>query len=115
MAGNLTGRQGYPTPFFVTVLPAGNASPESVQVGATDENRVDNIVNFDARIEKEFSFSDFGMTLGVDCFNLLNESFVLQRRNRTFQADAGAPVTANYIDEILSPRIFRFGVRLNFK
>jgi Carboxypeptidase regulatory-like domain len=115
LAGNLTGRQGYPTPWFVAVLPDGNAAPENVQVGGTDSHRVDDIVDFDARIEKQLSFDAFGVTLGVDCFNLLNESYVLQRKNRLFDTASAAPVHAGFVDEILSPRIFRFGVRLSFR
>jgi hypothetical protein len=64
---------------------------------------------FDARIEKEFTFSDFGLTLGVDVFNALNESYVLQRQHRL-----GTRATNN-VTEILSPRIFRIGGRLSFR
>jgi hypothetical protein len=115
VAGNLTGRQGYPTPYFIAVLPAGNAAPENVQVGGTDQHRVDDIVDFDARIEKEITLSAFSLTLGVDCFNLFNRSYVLQSKNRVFQVGSGAPVQAGFVDEVLSPRIFRFGARLSFK
>jgi len=112
VAGNFTGRQGYPDPFYITVQsPGGNATPDNVQIGAADSNRLDNIFDFDARVEKEFTFQDFGMTLGVDCFNLLNEAYILQRRD---QLQAG-PSNAGQVTEILSPRIFRFGVRLSFK
>lgn len=108
VAGNFTGRQGYPDPFYITVQsPGGNATPDNVQVGSADSNRLDNIFDFDARIEKEFTFQDFGMTLGVDCFNLLNEAYVLQARD---QLQAGTS-NAGQVTEILSPRIFRFGVR----
>ena len=115
VAGNLTGRQGYPTPYFVAVLPAGNAALENVQVGGTDQHRVDDIVDFDARIEKEIAFNAFGLTLGVDCFNVFNRSYVLQRKNRVFSVTSAAPVSAGFVDEILSPRIFRLGARLSFK
>jgi len=63
----------------------------------------------DARVEKEFSFSDFGLTLGVDVFNLFNESYVLQRNNRLGQA------TSDNVREITSPRIYRLGARVSFR
>jgi hypothetical protein len=119
VAGNVTGRQGYPEPYYDR-LGAGNTNnPETggtvqVQFQPSDANRVDNIVDFDGRLEKEFTFQDFGLTLGVDCFNLLNESFVLQRVARarsTFNSTLGV----GFINETLSPRIFRFGARLSFK
>ena len=92
------------------------SSPESggteqVLFQPSDANRLYNIVDVDGRLEKEFTFQDFGLTLGVDCFNLFNSSFILQRDARvrpTF-------VNAGFINETLSPRIFRFGARLSFK
>jgi hypothetical protein len=122
VAGNLTGRQGYPDPFWVNV-PAGNASVpnpvlggETVMIGKAESNRLDNVIDFDARIEKELSFRSFGVTVGVDCFNLLNASSILQRQGQ-FNLSHGAivPGTATQVNEVLSPRVFRFGARLNFK
>ncbi len=121
VAGNLTGRQGYPDPYFINVG-AGNTSVpnpafggETVQIGAADSNRLDNIIDFDARVEKEFTFQDFGLTLGVDCFNVFNEAFVLQRQGQFTHSGAPTPSNAGFVNEVLSPRIFRFGARLSFK
>jgi hypothetical protein len=111
VAGNLTGRQGYPDPFYTRVR--GASISENVQVGAADANRLDSIVDFDARIEKEITFKDFGMTVGVDCFNVFNESFILQRRDQLFGTTS--PITGGQVFEVLSPRIFRFGVRFSFR
>jgi len=114
VAGNLTGRQGYPDPFFTRV--SGASIAENVQVGSSDANRLDNIIDFDARIEKEFAFQDFGLTLGVDCFNVFNEAFILQRRDRLFrQGTPAATANAGYVFEVLSPRVFRFGARISFR
>jgi hypothetical protein len=110
VAGNLTGREGYPVPYFRRLN--RNGIPVAANVQATtdpDEFRNDDINVFDARVEKEFTFSDFGLTLGVDVFNVLNENFVLQRRHQT-----NIPQTNN-VTEILSPRIFRLGARLSFR
>jgi hypothetical protein len=63
----------------------------------------------DARLEKEFPFSDFGLTLGVDVFNVLNEAYVLQRNHRLLQT------TSDHVREIVSPRVFRVGARLSFR
>ena len=79
-----------------------------MQLSPSDANRLDNIVDFDGRLEKEFTFQDFGLTLGVDCFNLFNEAFILQRVARargSFYSARGV----GFINETLSPRIFRFG------
>ncbi|HEX4621736.1 MAG TPA: hypothetical protein VH208_09235, partial [Myxococcaceae bacterium] len=121
VAGNLTGRQGYPDPYWISISPTHTSVPstatggEQVQIGAADSNRLDNIIDFDARIEKEFTFQNFGLTLGVDCFNLFNEAFVLQRQGRFTGSAAPVPLNAGFVNEVLSPRIFRFGARLSFK
>ena len=65
--------------------------------------------SLDLRVEKEFTFSDFGLTLGVDVFNALNESYVLQRQGLLGRNNSG------HVLEILSPRIFRLGARLSFR
>jgi Carboxypeptidase regulatory-like domain len=119
VAANVTGRQGYPEPYYDRVGSLNTNTPESsslvqIQFQPSDANRLDNIVDVDARLEKELTFQDFGLTLGVDCFNLFNESFVLQRVARarsTFNSSVGV----GFINETLSPRIFRFGARLSFK
>ncbi len=121
VAGNLTGRQGYPDPYYINLNPARlsvpnpNTGGEVVQIGAADSNRLDNIIDFDARIEKEFTFQDFGLTLGVDCFNVFNEAFVLQREGAFKNAAAPVVNNAGFVNEVLSPRVFRFGARLTFK
>ncbi|MEA2561826.1 MAG: hypothetical protein QOH06_3330 [Acidobacteriota bacterium] len=110
LAGNLTGREGYPVPYFRRLNRTGIPTAANVQVTEDpDEFRTDDINVFDARVEKEFTFSDFGLTLGVDVFNVLNENFVLQRRH---QVGIGA---TNNVTEVLSPRIFRVGARLSFR
>jgi hypothetical protein len=123
VAGNLTGRQGYPEPYYINITPniATTSAPnpftggEVIQIGSADSNRLDNIIDFDARVEKEFTFQSFGLTLGVDCFNLFNESFVLQRAGDFKHAAAPVPNQAGFVTEVLSPRVFRFGARLSFK
>jgi hypothetical protein len=109
LAGNLTGREGYPIPYFARVSRNNIPGSTSVQIAGADEFRNPDIHVLDGRVEKEFTFSDVGLTLGVDVFNLLNESYVLQRQHRLGIG------TTNNVTEILSPRIFRVGARLSFR
>ncbi|HEX3553362.1 MAG TPA: TonB-dependent receptor [Thermoanaerobaculia bacterium] len=111
---NLTGRQGYPTPFFHRVFLPTNQYPtapsDNLQVtSSSDSFRNPDVHVVDARVEKEFTFSDVGVTIGVDCFNLLNKSYVLQRTDRLARS------TSNNVTEILSPRVIRLGARLSFR
>jgi Carboxypeptidase regulatory-like domain len=112
VAANVTGRQGYPVPYYDQVIVnTTTTTTTQVQLSPSDANRLDNIVDVDGRLEKELTFQGFGLTLGVDCFNLFNEAFILQRVARV----RGSFVNAGFINETLSPRIFRFGARLSFK
>jgi hypothetical protein len=112
VALNLNGRQGYPIPYFVRVLTGPNQQFAAYTLQLTDspdEFRLDDIHMVDARVEKEFTFSDFGFTLGVDVFNVFNESYILQRNHRIGQT------TSDHVREISSPRVVRFGARLSFR
>ena len=62
----------------------------------------------DLRVEKEFKFDRVGLTLGVDVFNVLNESTVLQRNLRLGLNNS------DFVQEVVSPQIFRLGVKLSF-
>jgi hypothetical protein len=113
VAASLTGRQGYPILYYrrlgaTTRGEISGSAEQNIQLVKADQFRNDNIHTMDARIEKEFTFSDVGLTLGVDCFNLLNDGTVLQRNARL-----GG--TGDYAQEVLSPRIFRIGARLSFR
>src|SRR5262249_24517215 len=113
VAANLTGRQGYPIPYFRRQSPSlareNFAQHNILAADSPDEFRLDDIHIVDARVEKEFSFSDFGLTLGVDVFNVFNEAYVLQRNQRMAQS------TSNNVREIVSPRIVRLGARISFR
>ncbi len=113
VAANLTGRQGYPIPYFRRQSPSlareNFASHNVLAASDPDEFRLDDIHIVDARIEKELTFSNFGLTLGVDVFNLFNEAYVLQRQHRL---QIGS---SDNVNEITSPRIIRLGARLSFR
>jgi hypothetical protein len=110
VAGNITGRQGYP---IVYLRSSGNLfSQGTIQQPVTSESdafRLDNINQLDLRLEKDFVFGDFGMTLGIDCFNVMNRATVLQRAGR-LNANNG-----NFVTEIVSPRLFRLGAKISFR
>ena len=114
LAGNFTGHQGYALPYFVSIpysgsnYPGGGSLFASVLAGRPDAHRLPGLNVFDARVEKALAFADFGVTLGVDVFNLFNNSTITQR-----VSNLGQPNT-NFVNEILAPRVFRFGARVNF-
>ncbi|MEO6192574.1 MAG: TonB-dependent receptor [Thermoanaerobaculia bacterium] len=107
VAGSFTGRQGYITPPFLRK--SGPVGSRNIQLAGIEEFRNPNIYVIDARVEKEFHFNDFNLTLGVDGFNLANQSYVLQRERN---ANSGRFFESN---ERLSPRIFRLGATVRFR
>jgi hypothetical protein len=114
VAANLTGRQGYPLRYVQRVVRStisDNAGTGvDIPVDADpDAFRYPDIHVVDLRVEKEFTFSDFGLTLGADVFNVLNESYVLQRQGVL------ARNNSDFVTEILSPRVVRLGARLSFR
>ena len=75
-----------------------------------DTFRTDDIFTADLRIEKEFrTAGNTSMTLSLDGFNMLDESYVLQRLRNLSSG------SADNLQETLSPRVYRLGVRLNWR
>jgi hypothetical protein len=108
IAGSLNGRQGYISPPYLRS--SGGAGSRRVQLADIEDFRNDNIVTLDARIEKSFHVGDAELLLGVDGFNLLNKSYVLQRDRNVLDGDL-----ANQVEERLSPRVVRVGATLRFR
>jgi hypothetical protein len=114
LAANLTGRQGYPIRYVDRIVRetiSDNAgSGIDVPVDASpDAFRYPDIHVVNLRIEKEFSLNDVGLTLGIDVFNALNESYVLQRQGVLGRSSSGDVL------EVLSPRVFRLGARISLR
>jgi hypothetical protein len=125
VAANINGREGYPLPYNVQLDPGDVISTRNIlAVDDVEASRNDDIFIFNARIEKEFTFSDWGLTLSVDGFNLLNNSNVLQRETNITgtltdlsdgsQTSVGS-AAPDFVREIVSPRVFRIGARINFR
>lgn len=109
VSANLMAREGFPEPFFRTITASDGRSIDVQLVRDVDQFRSDDVYLVDLGIDREFRFRDLGVQLRLDGFNLLNEGTVLQR-----ERDAGTG-RVNYVDQIVGPRIFRFGVKLRFR
>jgi hypothetical protein len=106
----VSAREGFPQPYFRTVVTSDGESTDVQLVDDVDEFRTDDIYLFDLGVDRELRISnDFSMVLRLDGFNLLNESFVLQR-----ERDAGTS-RVDFVDQVVGPRIFRLGVKLRFR
>lgn len=110
VSGNVNGREGYPLPFFLDDVSRSNGGTVDVQVvNNIDDERVDDIITFDVRVDKDFQVGDLGITISADIFNLFNDGYVLQRE---FEVSSSR---TNFVDQIIGPRVARFGVRLAWK
>jgi len=114
VAANLNGRQGYPIRYGQRVFRSTIADTPGLGIvvpvtADADRFRYADVHTLDLRIEKDFRFSSFGLNVGADLFNALNESTVLQR-----QGVLGGS-KGDYVQEILSPRILRLGARVSFR
>ncbi|MGE0640751.1 MAG: carboxypeptidase regulatory-like domain-containing protein [Thermoanaerobaculia bacterium] len=111
VAASAYGREGYAIPYsFLGArpdLPSGEQ--DYLASSRPDARRNDDVHVLDLRLEKELQFGDLALTLGGDIFNALNNGVVLQRRAHL---DGGA---GGFVDEVLSPRIFRLGARISFR
>jgi hypothetical protein len=107
-ATNVSGRQGYP--YVLSHQTPLSGRTFEVQIFESDRFRHDDIFQLDTRVDKDFAIGGYGLTLGVDVFNLFNEQSVLQRAGRV---NGFFPVTQ--ITETVSPRTLRIGARLSFR
>ena len=105
---NLNGRQGYPIPFAYRVLTNEGFKFPAAQDSPT-EFRHPNVQDLDMNLSKDIRIWRGGFTLSVDVFNVLNKQTVLQRDVRRLNLSS-----SNHITELLSPRVFRLGARVNF-
>jgi hypothetical protein len=108
-AGNLFGRQGNPFPVFRQAS-LGLDGANRVLVSPTlDEFRFEDTWNLDLRLAKRVAVDHMNARVEFDLFNVFNNNVDLQR-----ERNAASP---NYyrLNQILSPRILRIGVRLTFR
>jgi hypothetical protein len=111
ISGTLSARDGFISPSYATDPTYYNWNYDLAKVWTekfgTTRDPAMYLVNL--RLEKRFAVGDFGnFYLSADCFNLFNSNVRLAR-NRDESAD-----DYNQTLCIMSPRIFRFGVRFEF-
>jgi hypothetical protein len=112
VAASLHGREGYPIRYTQRVFRSTVSSGRPTYIPVTADTgrfKYPDVHVLDLRVDKDFTFRDFGFTLGVDVFNALNEPYVLQR-----QLVLGRP-SSDHVFEVLSPRIVRLGVRFRLR
>jgi hypothetical protein len=107
-------RQGYVYPPFNQVYRWGYGwtniySNEIGEIGKFGDQRLPNFYELSLRAEKTFNVSEkLKFTFAADCFNVFNSATALERQADLTSARFGMT------QRILNPRVFRFGVRVEF-
>jgi hypothetical protein len=127
IAGDLFGRQGFAVPYRLTTTNVHTQDFISRTVLLAPSNtsfRSDDIYNLSLRVEKPFDFGDWGVTVGVDAFNVLNTNVPIQRGGLVagtyVPVDGRDPIAipgsqGDWVRETVAPRIFRIGARITYR
>jgi len=109
VATSIFGRQGYAYPVMLR-LPGGQDGTQSaLGVQAIDDLRYDDLWDVDLRLANTIKIGGrTSMQISLDLFNAFNSGKILARNRQANSGAFGDPT------DVLSPRILRLGVRLNF-
>ena len=111
VSASIQAREGYPTPYILDGFNTGDGISRDINVvDDFDRFRLDDLTTIDLRLEKEFALSSaVNFTFGIDVFNVTNEGTELSRRREINTSQAF------FLNDNVSPRIYRLGVRLGWK
>jgi len=110
VAANLTGRQGYPIPYFERVPGTDRISRRIGVADSITDFRYGDVFTADVRLEKEFAATgNTRFTFSIDGFNIFNEGTVLSREN-----NLRSPLS-EWVLRTVHPRVWRLGVRLSWR
>lgn len=109
VAGNLFGKQGTPFPLYRNAALGRDGSRRALLTPELDTLRFPNLWDLDLRASKNFRFATRGSVQVIaDLFNVFNANTEINRVRNL------AATNFNALTSNLSPRILRFGLRLNF-
>jgi hypothetical protein len=115
VAASLYGRQGWPKAPFQDHsfgregLRQTTVSHPIPTTRRPDDARYGNVHLLDLSVQRELHLSRFGLIVGVDCFNVFNQRYVLDREVRIDSPSIGR------VRNTVAPRIFRLSTRLSFE
>jgi hypothetical protein len=126
VSGTLIAREGWKIPYYVTLAYSGNDpwpglyKSNTIYVQLPTKGSLPTFYNLTFRIEKKIAVGAGKMYLMADVFNVLNSAIV----NRAYDAyygtyyvntqESSANPSNLLYNEILNPRVWRFGLRFEF-
>ncbi|HWI16490.1 MAG TPA: carboxypeptidase regulatory-like domain-containing protein [Vicinamibacterales bacterium] len=109
LSGFFNARQGYPYNRVIqSPTRRGNLGRANVDIDRWGDVRLENHYQLDLRLDKQIPIGRTRWTTAIDLFNVFNAATVLDR-----QEIQNSP-TANFVEEVLGPRVARFSVRVQF-
>ena len=108
LGANVFGRQGYVEPLIIQTSAGNDGRVRALATANVDDNRYPNLWDLDFRLAKTIRIQKVSLIVSGDLFNALNAGTVLQRTRNLSSGAFGA------INEIIAPRILRFGVKVQF-
>src|SRR5205085_5484940 len=105
---NLFGKQGTPYPLFVNASLGLDGTQRVLVTPTVDSQRFKDLWDLDLRLAKNIRFGRGSAAVTADLFNVFNSNTELNRQ-RNLQA-----TTFHVLNDNLSPRILRLGLRLSF-
>jgi hypothetical protein len=108
LGANLFGREGYVRPFVFQVSDGADGRIRALGTANIDDNRYPNLWDLDFRLAKTFTIQRARFVLSGDLFNALNSNTETSRARLLGSSAFGT------LNEIISPRILRVGVKLQF-
>jgi hypothetical protein len=110
LSASVQAREGYPIPYFDQIRTSDGSVRSIGVLSDLGDYRQDDIFTADVRLEKEFALtSAVNFTFGIDAFNVTNEGTDLSRIRDL------ASSRVFFLNDNVSPRIYRLGVRLGWK
>ncbi|HEX8252764.1 MAG TPA: carboxypeptidase regulatory-like domain-containing protein [Thermoanaerobaculia bacterium] len=112
----VVGREGYVIPYYRRQNNRDGLGSKDVMVSEEfGSERLPDLFNLDLRLARDFGLPrGFTLNLAVDLFNVTNERTVLWRDNRMYSANGPDIEDNNWIEQLQSPRVLRFGARVRF-
>ncbi len=108
LSGAVFGRQGQIEPQYVRADAGSDGAFNVLATPTVDALRYSAVWDADLRLARNVKLGAASVTLSAEAFNIFNSGVTLQAFRQINSASLGR------IDEILSPRIVRFGARLGF-
>ena len=108
IGANLFARQGYVDPYMFQLNAGGDGRVRALALTHLDDVRYSSLWDLDLRLAKTVKLQRVNLQFSADLFNALNADTILQRNRNLGSA------VFNSINELISPRIARVGVKFQF-